>query len=53
MRLAVTVTEDVEGKWSAMFLPDTPIDVQKKARKELNKTKGKGKGKQIRRVILL
>lgn len=53
MRLAVTVAENVNGKWDALALPDVPIQVQKDLRKKMIASDGEYKGTKYRRMTLL
>jgi len=39
MRIAITIAKGQDGKWSALALPDTPIQVQKDAYKKLRSSK--------------
>ena len=46
MRLAVTLAQDIAGKWSLLSSPDVAIIEQKKLFKKIKSANGKLNGKQ-------
>ncbi len=53
MRIAVTIAKDSKGKWTTLALPDTPIDVQKKALKTIIRAGGKDGKAQLTQAMIL